>query len=117
MGVVHFCENAHLLRHRSEHICTSAIYYEVDLVRKTLHCKTKYMKNLQPDSILHRCRRPDHFSNLPKPLTLVYAPKIRPLPLSTYKAINCIFQTFILSRTILSGTSYAKLSRYCSYYI
>ena len=39
MGVVHYCESAHLLRYRSEHACTSAIYYQVDLVMEALPCK------------------------------------------------------------------------------
>ena len=27
MGIIHYCQNLHLLRHRSEHTCASAVYY------------------------------------------------------------------------------------------
>ena len=32
----HYCENTHLLRHRSKHACASAIYYGLDLASKPL---------------------------------------------------------------------------------
>ena len=35
-GVVTYCKKVHLLRHRFEHMCSSAIYYDVDFVTK--HC-------------------------------------------------------------------------------
>ena len=47
MGVVYYCENVHLLRHRSECICLSTIYYNMDLVTKTLNCNAKYLINLK----------------------------------------------------------------------
>ena len=52
VGVVHYYENAHLLKHRSENTCTFEIYDEVDLVTKTLYCKTKYALNLKLDTRL-----------------------------------------------------------------
>ena len=30
MEILNFCENTHLLRHRSEDTCASAVYYPVD---------------------------------------------------------------------------------------
>ena len=38
-GIVYCCGSAYLLRHGSEHICTSAIYYQVDLVTNALCVK------------------------------------------------------------------------------
>ena len=49
MGVVHYCKNAHLLRHRYKDTCAYAIYYEVDLVTKELQSKAKYAMNLKLD--------------------------------------------------------------------
>ena len=42
MGGVHYCENSHLLRHRSQHTCASAIYYQTDLGTKAMHSKAKH---------------------------------------------------------------------------
>ena len=42
LGVVYYCENAPLLRHRSEHTCASTIYSQTDFITKTLHCKAKF---------------------------------------------------------------------------
>ena len=49
LGVVHYYENAHLLRHRSKHMCASVIYYQVDWITNALHSKIKYAKNLKLD--------------------------------------------------------------------
>ena len=49
LGVVCYCENGHLLRHRSKDICASAIYYQTYLDNKALHCKAKHIINLRPD--------------------------------------------------------------------
>ena len=71
---VYFCENAHMLRHRSEHTCSSTIYYQVeDLVMKVLHFKAKYNIHLKPDLTLLDARKAILLFNLPKPLTLVCA--------------------------------------------
>ena len=65
VGVVHYCENAHLLRHRSEHTCSSAIYYQMDSVTKALHCKAKYGMNVKMDHTLSDVGDVMLLSNLP----------------------------------------------------
>ena len=73
MAIVYYCENVHLLRHRCEHTCTLAIYYQVDLVMKTVHCKAKYAFNLKPDPKLLDTGDIIMLCSLPQPLTLVCA--------------------------------------------
>ena len=52
MGVVYYCENVHLLRHRSEHTSASKIYYQMESLTKALQCKAKYAVNMKPDPTL-----------------------------------------------------------------
>ena len=73
MGVVHYCENVHLLRHRSEHTCTSTIYYQVDSVTKALHHKAKYAINLNLDPTVTDKGDLTPLSNVPNAWTLVCA--------------------------------------------
>ena len=71
--VVHYCKNANFLRQKSQHICTSAIYYQVDLVMKTLCCRAKCAVNIKLFPTLLAAGNLILLSNLPKPWTLVCA--------------------------------------------
>ena len=52
IGIVYYCENANLLKHRSEDTHAFAIYYQMDYVTKAIHCKEKYTNNLKPDATI-----------------------------------------------------------------
>ena len=40
--IIYYCENAHLLQHRSEHTCASVICYQRDFVAKVMHCTANH---------------------------------------------------------------------------
>ena len=71
MGVVYYCENAHLLRHRSERTSASAYCYQVDSETKALHYKGKYAINLKLDPTLLDVGDMILVSNFPRPWILV----------------------------------------------
>ena len=47
MGLVYYCKNIHLLGSRSEHTCTSAIYYQTYSVMKAMSFEAKHADNLK----------------------------------------------------------------------
>ena len=73
MQVVFYCENALLLKDRSEHTCAFAlaIYTPLDSVSKAVHCKDKCVINLKPDLTPLDVEQQIILSNVPKPWTLV----------------------------------------------
>ena len=85
-------ENTHLLRHRSKRACASIIYFQVDSVTKTLHCKAKYTINNKLDPTLLDAGNLILLSNLPKLWTLVWCPENRLFPseYSSYRDINSL---------------------------
>ena len=76
--VLHYCENVYLLRHRSEHTCTSAVYYQVCSAIKALHCKAKYEINMNPNTTLLDTADLSFLFNIAEPWTLVCALENRP---------------------------------------
>ena len=65
------CENPHLVRHRSEHTCPSAIYYQVQLVTNALYYKAKYVISLKLNPTISGTGDLILLSILPKPWTKV----------------------------------------------
>ena len=49
MRIIYYCENAHLLRHRCEHISGSASNYHIDSRMNAMHYKAKHTIKLKPD--------------------------------------------------------------------
>ena len=90
MGVVYYCEYAHQLIHRSEHICLSAIYYQVDSVTKALHFKENYTIKLKPDPTFLHAGDLILLSNFTKPWILVCVPENQPflMEYSAYRVIK-----------------------------
>ena len=76
IGIVYSFENANLLRHKSEHTCVAAIYYQVGWVTKALQCKAKYIINLKSDPTHIDAGDLILLSNLLKPWTLACASEI-----------------------------------------
>ena len=52
MGVMYYCENAYLLRHRPLHTCASTAFHQMDSVKKVVHCKAKHILNLNSNPTL-----------------------------------------------------------------
>ena len=90
IGYTYYCENSYLLRHRSQHTCASAIYYNEDETAKVEHCKPQFIQNKKFNAQILDAGKQLVLSNLPKPWVLVCGPDHRPFPIeySTYRVIN-----------------------------
>ena len=90
LGPTYYCENAHLIRDRSDHTCASAIFYDAgsDAIVKT--CEPKYIKSSLLKPIVLDAGELMVLSNLPSPWALVCEPNHRPIPIiaSTYRILN-----------------------------
>ena len=70
IGSTYFCENAHLLRHRDEHICASAIYYRANSKVIANNCTTRVYFKDPPKAKVLDAGDQILLSNLPKPMDI-----------------------------------------------
>ena len=90
LGPTYYCENAHLLRDRSEHTCASAVFYDAGSEAIVQNCKPKYVKSSSFKPIILDAGDLLVLSNLPTPWVLVCDPHHRPIQIepSTYRILN-----------------------------
>ena len=90
IGLVYYCENAFLQRHRSLPSCTTTLYYEPTSKEVVKHCNVTYYENVPLDPGLLDGGNQLVLSNLPRPWTLHCPPDDHPIPMkySTYRIIN-----------------------------
>ena len=117
MLLEYYCENVHLLRHRSEHTFVSAIYYLMDSVTRVMHYKIEHRFKLKPGPTILDAGDFIMLLNLPGPWTLVHALENRPFPLEyyTYRVISRteFFEWFFQPKHITSPDN-VYMSRQCS---
>ena len=70
IGYMYYCEYAHLLKKRTEHTCTSAIYYDQGSDIKAKQCKTIVTFDTIPESKILDASDLLILSNLQKPWTI-----------------------------------------------
>ena len=86
MGSTYYCQDSYLLRQRTEHMCKSAIYYEMDAKTISQHCQAKFAANVQfPPKVLDAGETMVLF-NLPRPWILLCGQEKRPteIEIATY---------------------------------
>jgi hypothetical protein len=105
IGPTYICENAHLLRHRSEHTCASAIYYEEgpEIINRV--CRPTIVHDLHPVPTVLDAGPQLLLSNLPKPWILICEPDNRPIPYP-YKAYVTVQRSEFCRCALSAGTFY-----------
>ena len=90
IGYMYYCEYAHLLKKRTEHICMSAMYYDQGSDIKAKQCKTMVTFDTIPESKILDASDLLILSNLQKPWTIACKDisRVFEIKYSTYRILN-----------------------------
>ena len=90
IGLIYYCENSFLQRHRSLPSCVTTLYYNSTSESIVKQCKVTYYDSVTWEPALLDAGNQLVLSNLPQPWSLLCPPDDQPIPLpySTYRIVN-----------------------------